>query len=189
MLGWNIFHQNLTAFAHDFAEEVEVVLFELGMKRNTWVSNQAYQMMFKDNQMSENSIKEDPFGDHFKKILAHHGNKLMYISKKEDNNVNMIAMVIFAELEKENEIEGSYILQLKTKADHHVGVGDVGVQKYRGNGIGRLFFETVKCYTYGVSTKLKSDLVLKTCSQINQKFSNILVFKNYNLKTICAILY
>jgi hypothetical protein len=82
----------------------------------------------------------------------------------------MIAMVIFAELEKENEIEGSYILQLKTKADHYVGVCDAGVQKYRGNGIGRFLIEMVKCYTYGVSTKSKSDVVLKTCSQMNQKF-------------------
>lgn len=79
-------------------------------------------------------------------------------------------MVTFAELENKNEIEGSYILQLKTKADHYVGVGDTGVHKYRGNEIGSCLIEMVKCYTYGVSTKLKSDLVLKTSSQMNQIF-------------------
>ena len=33
LLGRNIFHQNMTAFAHDFAEEVEVVFFELGIQK------------------------------------------------------------------------------------------------------------------------------------------------------------
>jgi hypothetical protein len=60
----------LTAFAHYFAEDVEVVFFELGMKRNTWVTNQAYQLMFNENEMSENSINEDQFGDHLKKIVS-----------------------------------------------------------------------------------------------------------------------
>ena len=45
-----------------------------------------------------------------------------------------------------------------------MGVGDVGIQKYRGIGIGRFLIEMVKCYTYGVSTKSKSDLVVKTSS-------------------------
>ena len=171
LLGQNIFHQNLTAFAHDFSEDVEVGFFELGFKRNTFVENHTYQLMFKENEMSaKNTINKDQFGGTFKKILGHHGNKLTYISKKEDDKDNMIAMVIFAELEKENEIEGFYILQLKTKADHYVGVGDSGVQKYRGNGIGRFLIEMVKCYTYGVSTKSKSDVVLKTSSKMNQKF-------------------
>jgi hypothetical protein len=102
--------------------------------------------------------------------LAHPGNKLIYISKKEDKGDDkMISMVIFLVLEKENQIEGSYILQLKTKKDHYVGVGDVGVQKYRGNGIGRFLIELVKCYTYGVSTKLKSDVVLKSSNRVNDK--------------------
>ena len=82
----------------------------------------------------------------------------------------MIAMVIFVEVQEENEIVCSYILQLKTMADYYVGFGDVGVQKYRGRGIGSFLIEMVKCYTYGVSTKSKSDVVLKTSRKMNQNF-------------------
>lgn len=59
LLGQNIFQHNLTAFAHDYAEDVEVVFFELGLKRNTWVETQAYQLMFKENEISaEKSIEK-----------------------------------------------------------------------------------------------------------------------------------
>ena len=66
LLGQNIFHQNLTAFAHDYAEEAEVVFFELGIKTNTWVTAHAYQLMFEENEMSNNSINKDLFGDNLK---------------------------------------------------------------------------------------------------------------------------
>ena len=66
--------------------------------------------MFKDNEMiADISINEYQFGGTFKKLQGHRGNKLIYILKKDGNKVNMIAMVIFAGLEKEKEIEGSYI--------------------------------------------------------------------------------
>ena len=96
---------------------------------------------------SKNTINDEQYGVNFKRLLGHHGNNLMYISKKEDNKDNMIAMVIFAELGKEKKIEGSYIIQLKTKVDHYVGVGVSGVQKYRGTGIGIFLIEMVKCNT------------------------------------------
>ena len=41
----------------------------------------------------------------------------------------MIAMAVFTEIQIENEIVGSYILQLKTEASRYLGVGDVGIQK------------------------------------------------------------
>jgi hypothetical protein len=41
----------MTVFAHEFAEEVEVVFFELGTQENRWVSDQAYQLMFKENHI------------------------------------------------------------------------------------------------------------------------------------------
>ena len=97
LLGQNMFHQNMTKFAHDFGEEVQVVCFQLSSCKNRWVSEQAYQLMFGDNKMSEKSIREDVFGDYFKKILAYHDNKMIYLTKEEDNKVNMIEMVIFAE--------------------------------------------------------------------------------------------
>ena len=81
----------MTKFAHDFVEEVQVVFFELSSKKNKWVLEQAYQLMFGDNKMSEKSIREEVFGDYFTKILAYHGNKMIYLTKEEDNKVNMIA--------------------------------------------------------------------------------------------------
>ena len=80
LLGHNIFHQNLTAFVHDFVETVEVVFYELGFKRNPWVETQAYHLMFKENEVSaEISINETLFGGHLKKLLGHLENKLIYI--------------------------------------------------------------------------------------------------------------
>ena len=54
----------MTKFAHDFAEEVMIVFFESGLKNDQWVSEQAYHLMFKENEMSQKSIKEDVFGDY-----------------------------------------------------------------------------------------------------------------------------
>ena len=114
---------------------------------------------------------DNHFGDTFNKLLGHQGGKLFYISKREDDgDVNMIEMVIFAVLEKENQIEGSYILQLKTTADHFVGVNKTDVHKFRGNGIGTVLIDLVKCYTYGVSTKVKSDVVLRSSNDKNKMF-------------------
>ena len=62
-------------------------------------------------------------------------------------------------------------------ASHYVGIGDVGVLKYKGNGIGRFLIEMVKCYTYGESTKSKSDVVLKTSNQMNQNFFSHIGFQ------------
>jgi hypothetical protein len=44
------------------------------------------------------------------------------------------------------------------------------VQRFRGNGIGRFLIELVKCYTYGVSTKSKSDVVLKSSRNENDSY-------------------
>ena len=60
----------------------------------------------------------------------------------------MIALVVFAEMKKENKILGSYILQLITEADHFIGPGNDDIQKFRGIGIGRFLVQMVKCYTY-----------------------------------------
>ena len=40
-------------------------------------------------------------------------------------------MVVFTEIQTENDIVGSYILQLKTEASHYLGVGDVGIVNHR----------------------------------------------------------
>ena len=44
----------------------------------------------------------------------------------------MIALVVFTEVQKENNIEGSYILQLITESDHYLGDGKDDMQKFRG---------------------------------------------------------
>ena len=36
----------------------------------------------------------------------------------------MIALVVFAEMKKENKIPGSFILQLITEVDHYIGSGN-----------------------------------------------------------------
>jgi hypothetical protein len=82
----------------------------------------------------------------------------------------MIAMIIFAVLKKGDETEVSYILQLKTTDDHYDGLNENNVQKFRGKGLGRFLIELVKCYTYGKSTKLKSDVVLKISNNRNDNF-------------------
>ena len=74
----------------------------------------------------------------------------------------MIALVVFAEMKKENKILGSYILQLITEGDHYIGSGNEGIQKFRGIGIGRFLVQMVKFYTYGVSKETRYDVVLKT---------------------------
>ena len=176
------------AFAHDLAEDVQVVFYDLGSKKNQWVIDLACQLKFGDIKRQYLSINEELKLKHFKKMLGYHGIKMIYLTKKDKNRNNLTAMVIFTKIKKENEIEGSYILQLKTEADHYLGVGDVGIQKYRGIGIGRFFIQMVKCYTYGVSTKSKSDVVLKMSRRENQKFLNIFVFNEWKQINICAIL-
>jgi hypothetical protein len=57
--------------------------------------------MFEEKEMSVSSRRKDHLGDTFNKLLGHQGGNLFYISKREDNgDFNMIAMVIFAVLEK-----------------------------------------------------------------------------------------
>ena len=172
----------MSAFAHDFGEEIQVGYYELGGSKNTWVLKEARKLMFGERHMSSSTSKKDQYAETFTKILAQCGNKLIYISKKEDNKVNMIAMVIFAVLKKEDETEGSYILQLKTSGDPYNGVNETEVQKFRGNGIGRFLIELVKCYTYRVSTKNQSDVVLKSSNNENDRY-----FKHIGFQEIVRI--
>ena len=145
MLGENIFHSGISAIAHDFAEEIQVGYYELGGAKNTWVLIEVRKLMFGDRHMSSSTSKNDQYTETFTKILGQFGNKLIYMSKREDNKVNMTAMVIFAVLKKGDKTEGSYILQLKTSGDPYNDVNVAEVQKFRGNGIGRFLIELVKC--------------------------------------------
>jgi hypothetical protein len=167
----------MSTFAHDFAQEIQVGFYELGFKTNTWILQEANNLMFGERKKSSSTRKKDHYVDMFTKMLDNCGNKLFYISKQEDNKVNMIAMVIFAVLKKGDKTEGSYILQLKTTDDHYDGLNENHVQKFRGKGLRKFLIELVKCYTYGISTKLKSDVVLKISNNRNDIFLNILVFK------------
>ena len=182
LLGENIFHSGISAIAHDFAEEIQVGYYELGGAQNTWVLIEVRKLMFGDRHMSSSTSKNDQYTDTFQKILAQSGNKLIYITKKEGNKFNMIAMVIFAVLKNEDETVCSYILQLKTSGDPFNGVIETEVQKFRGNGIGRFLIELVKCYTYRVSTKNQSDVVLKSSNKKNYRY-----FKHIGFQEICTI--
>ena len=102
LLGQNIFHNGMSAFAHGFAEEIQVGFYEIGFTKNTWVLKEAQKLMFGQMHMSSSTSKKYQYADTFTKILAHRGIKLIYISKQEDNKVNIIAMVIFAVLKKGN---------------------------------------------------------------------------------------
>jgi hypothetical protein len=172
----------MSAFAHDFGEEVQVGYYELGSSSNTWVLKEAQKLMFGDRHMSSSTSKKDQYAETFTKILAQCGNKLIYISKQEDDKVNMIAMVIFSVLKKGDETEGSYILQLKTTGDPYVYLNVAEVQKFRGKGIGRFLIELMKCYTYRVSTKNQSDVVLKSSSNVNDSY-----FKHIGFQEIVKI--
>jgi hypothetical protein len=110
LLGQNIFHKGMSTFAHDFAEDIQVGFYELGFKTNTWVLQEANKLMFGERKKSSSTIEKDHYVDMFTKMLGYHGNKLFYISKQEHNKDNMIAMVIFAVLKKEDKTECLYIL-------------------------------------------------------------------------------
>ena len=74
--------------------------------------------------------------DMFNKQLVFNGIKMIYLTKKEDKVVVMIALVIFTEIKKK-KIEGCYILQLKTEVSHYLELGNDRIQKFRGIGIDR----------------------------------------------------
>ena len=52
LLGQNIFHSGMSAFAHDFGEDIQVGYYELGGGTNTWVLKEARKLMFGETHMS-----------------------------------------------------------------------------------------------------------------------------------------
>lgn len=92
--------------------------------------------------------------DIFNKLLNCNGTKMIYLKNKEDKGVVIITLVVFMEIQKENQIEGSYILQLKAEESHYLEVGNDNIQKFRGIGIGRFLIKMFKFYTYILKKKV-----------------------------------
>ena len=107
------------------------------MKRFDWVKEQSCQLMFGQEDQSRLSITKETRMDNFLKLLDYKDIKMIFLTQRREKKIDMIALVVFAEMKKENNILGSYILQLITEADHYIGSDNEGRQKFRGIGIGR----------------------------------------------------
>ena len=73
LLGQNIFHNGMSAFAHDFGEEIQVGYYELGSSSNTWVLKEDQKLMFGEMHMSSSTSKKDQYAETFMKILGQCG--------------------------------------------------------------------------------------------------------------------